>query len=79
MNKEPEIGKFIDDEEQALYEAIESDDYKLGESALSEDRRKGLKEAAQSTMNEILLCVFQVLIYHVLRRVHCVKVCHIRR
>ena len=53
MNKKaPAIGKFVDDEEKALYELIESDDYKPGRNHLTPARLKELKSAARATINE---------------------------
>ena len=52
MAKEPKIGKFLDDEERELHEAIESDDYEVGESSLTPELKKELQEAARATINE---------------------------
>ena len=52
MNKEPAIGKYLDDEERELIEAIESDDYELGESKLTPERLSEIQEAARNTINE---------------------------
>lgn len=50
--KTPSIGKFIDDEEKALYELIESDGYKPGPSLLTPARKKELQNAARATISE---------------------------
>jgi uncharacterized protein (DUF4415 family) len=50
--KTPTIGKFIDDEEKALYELIEGDGYKPGPSLLTPARMKELQSAARATINE---------------------------
>ena len=50
--KAPTIGKFADDEEKALYELIESDDYKPGRSHLTPSRLKELQSAARATIGE---------------------------
>ena len=52
MNKEPAIGKYLDDEERELIEAIESDDYELGASKLTPERLSEIQEAARNTINE---------------------------
>lgn len=44
--------KFLDDEEKAVIKAIERDDYKVGEDALTPTRLKEIKSAARSTINE---------------------------
>ena len=50
MNKEPQTGKPYDDEEKALIEAIESDDYELGEDRLTRERLEELKIFAENTI-----------------------------
>lgn len=52
MKKVPTIGNFIDDEEKEIYEAIERDDYKVGENFLTPERMNELKAAARATMNK---------------------------
>ena len=52
MNKEPAIGKYLDNEERELIEAIESDDYTLGASQLTSERLKEIQAAARNTTNE---------------------------
>lgn len=52
MKKIPTIGKFLDDEEKEIHEAIERDDYKVGKNFLTPARLKELKAAARTTMNE---------------------------
>lgn len=52
MKKIPTIGKFLDDEEKEIYEAIERDDYKVGKNFLTPERLKELKAAARATINE---------------------------
>jgi predicted DNA binding CopG/RHH family protein len=44
--------KFHDDEEKALYEAIENEDYVPGKSALTPERKAELQTIAQNTINE---------------------------
>ncbi len=51
MSKQPKIN-FLDDEEKALYEAVESDDYTPGESILTPERKAELQAIAQNTINE---------------------------
>jgi len=49
---EPRIGNFIDEEERALYEAIENDDnYTPTGSQLTATRKTELQEAARNTIN----------------------------
>ena len=50
--KAPTIGKFVDDEEKALYELIESDGYEPGPNLLTPPRMRELQEAARATINE---------------------------
>jgi predicted DNA binding CopG/RHH family protein len=52
MKKEPHIGKYIDDEEKELVEAIERDDYVFGESNLNPEKLEFFKKAAQNTLND---------------------------
>lgn len=52
MGKTPAITRFIDDEEQALVDAIERDDYEVGDNALTIERFKELQAAARATMDE---------------------------
>ncbi len=51
MKKEPYIKDNIDDEEKALVEAIESDDF-IPESTLTAENLAELQEAARNTINE---------------------------
>jgi len=48
----PNIGTVMDEEEQAVIDAIENDDYKVGLSALSSERLEVLRTTARNTMNE---------------------------
>jgi len=50
--KTPKISKFVDDEEKALYELVESDGYEPGPSHLTPARLKELQASAHATMNE---------------------------
>ncbi len=52
MNKTPHVSKYLDDEERALIEAIEADDYVPGVSRLTPDLLAKMKEAARNTLNE---------------------------
>ena len=52
MNQTPTIGQFIDDEEKALIEAIERDDYSPGKNHLTKERSEKLQAAARATINE---------------------------
>lgn len=52
MAKEPKIGRFLDDEEEELYRAIESNDYDFGESILTPERKAELMQAARNTLND---------------------------
>ena len=52
MNNIPSIGAYIDDEEKELIEAIEADDYELGESQLTPERLAYLQQMARNTINE---------------------------
>jgi hypothetical protein len=52
MSNEPSIGKYLDSEEQELFLAIESDDYKFGKSALTPERKAELQQAAGKTLND---------------------------
>jgi predicted DNA binding CopG/RHH family protein len=51
MKTEPHITHFIDEEEQQLVAAIEHDDYQVGESRLTPERRDMLQRAAKATIN----------------------------
>ncbi len=51
MKPEPSIGKYVDDEEKALFELIESDDYKLGKSHLTPARKRQLEASARATLH----------------------------
>jgi predicted DNA binding CopG/RHH family protein len=48
----PVITEFLDAEEKELYKAIESDDYKFGESFLTPERKAELQQAAHNTLND---------------------------
>jgi predicted DNA binding CopG/RHH family protein len=52
MIKEPKIGKYLDEEEKSLVEAIEDDAYETGKSFLSASRLEELQAAAKATINE---------------------------
>jgi predicted DNA binding CopG/RHH family protein len=52
MTTKPRPGSFIDDEEKALIEAIERDDYHPGQDHLTPKRMQELKSAARATINE---------------------------
>ncbi len=52
MTKIPTVGKYLDEEEKLLIEAIESDDYKVGKSSLTPQRLKDIRAAAKATINE---------------------------
>ena len=51
MHKEPTIGKFLDDEERALYEAIEADDSAF-KSVLTPAERERHKVIAKATLDD---------------------------
>ncbi len=51
MAKTPKIGKFLDDEERELYEAIEADDYTPGKNHLTADLKAQLQDSARATIN----------------------------
>lgn len=48
----PTIGKFLDKEEEELYNLIESDDYVPGPSLLTPERLIEFQKAARATINE---------------------------
>ena len=52
MSKEPHVSKYLDDEEKALIEAIEADDYQPGPSLLTPAVLKDVQEAARNTLND---------------------------
>ena len=52
MKKEPYVSNYLDDEERELIEAIESDDYVLGESLMTPELLARMQEAARNTLNE---------------------------
>ena len=52
MKKEPYVSNYLDDEERELIEAIESDDYVLGESVMTPELLAQMQEAARNTLNE---------------------------
>lgn len=52
MGKKPAIGAFVDDDEKALFEAIESDDYAVQDNRLTAKRLDALQAAARATINE---------------------------
>ena len=47
----PVITEFLDAEEEALYKAIESDDYEFGKSILTPERKAELQQAAHNTLD----------------------------
>ena len=51
MPKEPTIGNFLDDEERALYEAIEADD-SVFKSVLTQAGRKRHRAIAKATLDD---------------------------
>ena len=50
--KIPTVGKFIDAEEEELYNIIESDDYVPGPNLLTPKRLKEFQLMARATLNE---------------------------
>lgn len=52
MSKTPSIGKFLDREEEELFNAIESEDYVFGKSTLTPERKAELQLAARNTLND---------------------------
>jgi predicted DNA binding CopG/RHH family protein len=48
----PTIGKFLDKEEEELFNLIESDDYVPGSSLLTPERLLEFQKAARATINE---------------------------
>jgi hypothetical protein len=52
MSNEPHIGKYLDREEEELFRAIESDNYKFGKSTLTPERKSELHKAAGKTLND---------------------------
>jgi predicted DNA binding CopG/RHH family protein len=52
MKSKPKIGTFLDREEEELFRAIESDEYKFGKSALTPKRKAELQQAARHTLND---------------------------
>jgi predicted DNA binding CopG/RHH family protein len=52
MSNEPSIGKYLDREEEELFNAIESDTYEFGQSALTPVRKSELQQAARNTLND---------------------------
>lgn len=52
MKKEPYVSQYLDEDEQALIEAIEADDYEAGPSLLTAEALRNAMEAAQNTINE---------------------------
>ena len=52
MNNNPKINKYINDEERQLIEAIEHDDYQVGDSILTSDRLQDLQASARAKINE---------------------------
>lgn len=49
--KEPVIGEYLDDEERAFVEMVESDDFDF-ESLLTPERRREIEAMARATMND---------------------------
>jgi len=52
MRNKPSIRKFLDDEEKAIMEAIERDEYEVGKNALTPARLEELTSAAKTSINE---------------------------
>jgi predicted DNA binding CopG/RHH family protein len=52
MSKAPTIGKYLDREEEELFNAIKSDDYDFGKSTLTPERKEELQAAARNTLND---------------------------
>jgi len=52
MTKTPHVTTPIDDEERALIEAIEADDYEPGQSLLTPELMAQVQDAARNTLNE---------------------------
>lgn len=52
MSKQPTIGKFLDSEDEELFNAIESDDSVLGKCTLTPKRKTELQTAARNTLND---------------------------
>lgn len=52
MNKQPSVGKYLDDEERELIEVIEADNYVPSPSQLSPERLELFRQAARNTLNE---------------------------
>jgi predicted DNA binding CopG/RHH family protein len=52
MTTEPYVNVYLDDEERELIKAIEADDYKVGESFLTQDFLSSLQQAAKNTVRE---------------------------
>ena len=52
MTKEPTVGKYIDDEERELIEAIEAGEYDQGESLLTPELLAEMQETARNTLNK---------------------------
>jgi predicted DNA binding CopG/RHH family protein len=52
MAKKPTIGRFLDAEEEELYNAIESDGYEFGKSILTPERKSELMQAGRNTLND---------------------------
>jgi predicted DNA binding CopG/RHH family protein len=51
MSKVPTIGKFLDAEEEELYNLIESDDYVVPAPSITPERISELQQAARNTLN----------------------------
>ena len=52
MKNEPTIGKFLDREEEELFQAIESEAYVFGKSTLTPELKTELQNAARTTLND---------------------------
>jgi len=52
MKKIPTIGKFLDDEEKEIYEAIERDDYKVGKNFLTPARSTTASRSSTHLSND---------------------------
>ena len=51
MSKVPTIGKFLDEEEEELYNLIEADDYVVPAPSITPERIAELQQAARNTLN----------------------------
>ena len=51
MTRVPTIGKFLDDEEEELYNLIEADDYVVPAPSITPEHKAELQQAARNTLN----------------------------